>query len=152
MNTPLRLTPIALLAAVSLSACDKPNEPVPTARNTTRSTGRSETSRTVSTPPAPAPDNSAANKGDGASAAKTPMDQSQSSADIKVTADIRRAILDDKAMSTNAQNCKIITEKSGMVTLRGVVNSQAEKDSIESKAKAVAGVVKVDNQLEVKTN
>ena len=100
----------------------------------------------------PAPDNTARNKGDGAPEAKSPMDQSESSSDIKITADIRRAIMDDNSMSVNAQNCKIITDKSGMVTLRGVVNSQAEKDMIESKAKAVAGVTKVDNQLEVKSN
>jgi osmotically-inducible protein OsmY len=58
----------------------------------------------------------------------------------------------DKAMSMNAQNCKIITDKSGVVTLRGVVDSQAEKDAIQAKAQAVAGVTRVDNQLEVKTN
>jgi len=100
---------------------------------------------------APAPDNTARNKGD-SSAAKTPMDQSQSGDDVKVTAAIRRAIMDDKAMSMNAQNCKIITDKSGVVTLRGVVDSQAEKDAIQAKAQAVAGVTRVDNQLEVKTN
>ena len=98
-----------------------------------------------------APDNTARNKGD-SSAAKTPMDQSQSGDDVKVTAAIRRAIMDDKAMSMNAQNCKIITDKSGVVTLRGVVDSQAEKDAIQAKAQAVAGVTRVDNQLEVKTN
>jgi osmotically-inducible protein OsmY len=80
------------------------------------------------------------------------MDQSQSGDDVKVTAAIRRAIMDDKAMSMNAQNCKIITDKSGVVTLRGVVDSQAEKDAIQAKAQAVAGVTRVDNQLEVKTN
>lgn len=82
---------------------------------------------------------------------KSPMDQSQSSDDIKITADIRRLIMEDKAMSVNAQNCKIITEKSGMVTLRGAVNSQAERDSVEAKAKSVAGVKNVDNQLEIKS-
>ena len=80
------------------------------------------------------------------------MDQSNSSADIKITADIRRAIMDDKAMSINAQNCKIITDKSGVVTLRGPVASQTEKDAIESKAKAIAGVSSVVNELEVKQN
>jgi len=80
------------------------------------------------------------------------MDQSQASGDVKITAEIRRAIMDDETMSANAQNCKVITDKSGVVTLRGVVNSQAEKDSIEAKAKSVAGVTRVDNQLEVKTN
>lgn len=79
---------------------------------------------------------------------KTPMDQSNSKADIDITASIRRAIMEDKSMSMNAQNCKIITQ-SGVVTLRGPVASAEEKASIESKAKAVAGVTRIDNQLEV---
>lgn len=100
--------------------------------------------------PPPAPDNTANNRGDASQNTKSPMDQSQSIDDVKVTAEIRRAIMDDKTMSTNAQNCKIITDKAGRVTLRGVVNSQTEKDAIESKAKSASGVSSVDNQLEVK--
>lgn len=83
-------------------------------------------------------------------ATKTVGDQSESAEHIKVTADIRRAILDDKSMSVSAQNCKVITDANGLVTLRGTVASQAEKDSIGAKAIAVAGKEKVDNQLEVK--
>lgn len=83
---------------------------------------------------------------------KTPMDQSESSANIRITADIRKAILDDKSMSVNAQNCKVITESTGVVTLRGPVNSQAEKDAIGAIAKAVAGVTRVDNLLDIKPN
>lgn len=98
------------------------------------------------------PDNTARNRMDRDSEAKSPIDQSNSSADIKITADIRRAIMDDKSISTNAQNCKIITDKSGVVTLRGPVDSQAEKDSIESIAKAIAGASRVVNELEIKQN
>lgn len=139
MNTPRLLASMALVALVSLAACDGKKEPA--------SAGGDVPNR-----PAAAPDNTARNKGDASSDVKTPLDQSQSNADVKVTAEIRRAIMDDKAMSMNAQNCKIITDKSGMVTLRGVMDTQAEKDSIEAKAKTVAGVTKVDNQLEVKHN
>lgn len=119
--------------------------------------------RDTSTPEAPRPadstpdrskptaaDNTDRNQRDRDAAAKTPLDQSEASADVKITAAIRRAIMDDKSMSVNAQNVKIITEQSGAVTLRGPVDSQAEKDAIEAKAKAVAGVTRVDNQLEVK--
>lgn len=105
----------------------------------------------MKTAPAAA-DNTARNKADASGDTKTPMDQSESGASIQITASIRRAIMEDKSMSINAQNCKIITDKAGVVTLRGAVSSQAEKDLIESKATAVAGVTKVDNQLEVKTN
>ncbi|MCC6678435.1 MAG: BON domain-containing protein [Phycisphaerales bacterium] len=97
-----------------------------------------------------APDNTDRNKRDRDTDAKTPPDQSEASADVKITAAIRRAIMDDKSMSVNAQNVKIMTERSGVVTLRGPVDTQAEKDAIEAKAKAVAGVTRVDNQLEVK--
>lgn len=98
-------------------------------------------------------DNTDRNKRDrDVDATKTPLDQSQSAEDVKITAEIRKAIMDDKTMSMNGQNVKIITEKSGVVTLRGPVESQAEKDAIEAKAKAVAGVTRVDNQLEVKAH
>lgn len=111
-------------------------------------------SHSSSTPPAqrtPAADNTGRNKGDLDAKSKTPMDQSQSQSDITIAAEIRKSILSESGMSTNAQNCKI-TSDHGVVTLRGVVNSQAEKDSIEAKAKAVTGVTRVDNQLEVKAS
>ena len=95
-----------------------------------------------------APDNTAKNRVDRDGTTATPMDQSNSKADIDITASIRRAIMEDKSMSMNAQNVKIITA-AGVTTLRGPVNSQAEKDAIEAKAKAVAGVTRVDNQIEV---
>ena len=99
----------------------------------------------------PHADNTARNKADRDTSSKTPLDQSNSSADTRITADIRRAIMDDGSLSTNAHNCKVITEK-GVVTLRGPVNSQAEKDAVEAKAKGVAGVSSVVNQLEIKAN
>ena len=113
--------------------------------------------RTAPAPNAPAantpaptkPDNTGVNKRDASGETKTPMDQSNSKSDIDITASIRKAIMDDRSMSTNAQNCKIITDK-GVVTLRGVVDSAAERDAIGMKAGAVAGVTRVDNQLEVK--
>lgn len=108
----------------------------------------------VTTPPPKAtvpskPDNTGANKRDASGETKTPMDQSNSQSDLDITASVRRAIMDDKSMSTNAQNCKIITDK-GVVTLRGVVDTAAERDAIGKKATAVAGVSRVDNLLEVK--
>jgi hyperosmotically inducible protein len=98
------------------------------------------------------PDNTARNQGDGSAANKTPFDQSESNEDIQVTAEIRRAILDNSVLSVNAQNCKIMTDKSGVVTLRGVVLSQAEKEAIETTARSVRGVTRVDNQLEIKVD
>jgi hyperosmotically inducible protein len=106
-------------------------------------------SNATSSTAATQPDNTAMNKVDRNSATTTPVDQGENSADVKITAEIRRAIMDDKSLSTNAQNAKIVTNK-GAVTLRGVVASSGEKDSVETKAKSVAGVTSVDNQLEIK--
>ena len=92
-------------------------------------------------------DNTAVNARDGDSS-KTPFDQGEGTADISVTADIRKAITNKSNMSINARNVKIITEK-GQVTLRGPVDSQAEKDAIDQIAKDRAGVDKVDNYLEI---
>jgi hyperosmotically inducible protein len=138
MSTARTIALLILGVSACLAGCEDKNVATPTNGEVT--------------PSAPAADNTARNKGDGSTETKTPMDQSESSSSIKITADIRRSIMDDNTMSMNAQNCKIITDSTGLVTLRGVVDSQAEKDSIESKAKAIAGATKVDNQLEVKTN
>jgi hyperosmotically inducible periplasmic protein len=102
-------------------------------------------------PAAPAPDNTANNKPDrNMDSTKTPEDQSNAQENVELTAAIRRAIVQDDAMSVNAKNIKIVTDKAGMVTLRGVVDSQAEKDLIEQKAKGITGVTSVTNNLEVK--
>ena len=77
--------------------------------------------------------------------------QSESEADIQTTAAIRKAVVDDKSLSTNAHNVKITTAN-GVVTLRGPVKSEQEKSAIEAKAKAVAGVKQVDNLLEIEKN
>jgi osmotically-inducible protein OsmY len=49
-----------------------------------------------------------------------------------------------------AHNVKVVTA-GGVVTLRGPVESEQEKRLIEDKAMQVAGVSRVDNQLEVIT-
>jgi osmotically-inducible protein OsmY len=76
------------------------------------------------------------------------VDQGNNETDLGITAKIRQAIVDDKALSVNAQNIKIITN-TGIVVLRGPVKSDQEKMAIEAKAKEVAGVTRVDNQLEI---
>ena len=92
-------------------------------------------------------DNTAVNKRDRDSAAKTPMDQNENKLDIGITADIRKQVVDTK-MSVNAQNVKIITQD-GKVTLRGPVKTADEKKRIEEIARSVAGENNVDSQLEV---
>ena len=85
----------------------------------------------------PAPDNTGKNREDkNVTDAKTPLDQGQGSEDVRITAAIRRAILDDKQMATNAENCKIITDK-GWVVLRGPVPSLPIPSSLLPKQLAV---------------
>jgi len=94
------------------------------------------------------PDNSGRNVRDRDDQNKTTGDQSENEADRTITQNIRRAVTADGSLSTNAKNVKIITNN-GTVTLRGPVKSEKEKAEIEAKAKQVAGVKSVDNQLEV---
>ena len=95
-----------------------------------------------------APDNSGRNVRDRDNQTKTPGDQSENEADRTITQNIRQAITADDSLSTNAKNVKIITND-GTVTLRGPVKSEKEKTDIEAKAKQVAGVKRVDNQIEI---
>ena len=91
--------------------------------------------------------NTGVNVRDRESTAKTPLDQKENKADIAITADIRKQIVEAK-MSVNAHNVKVITQD-GKVTLRGPVKTAAEKSKIEEIARAVAGNNNVDNQLDV---
>jgi hyperosmotically inducible protein len=81
----------------------------------------------------------------------TPGDQGESAADREVTANVRKAIVGDDTLSMNAHNVKIITQN-GVVTLRGPVDTASEKTSVAAKAQKVAGVKRVDNQLEIEKN
>lgn len=79
--------------------------------------------------------------------AVTPGDQSNSDRDIEITQKIRQGITSNDDMSMQARNVKVIT-RDGMVTLRGPVETEQEKASIESLARN-AGATRVDNQIEV---
>ncbi len=98
-----------------------------------------------------AADNTAKNERDKSGDTKTPLDQSNRPEDIKITQDIRKAVMADDGLSMTAKNVKIITAE-GKVTLRGPVNSEEEKTKIEAHAKKGAGEVPVVNQLEVKAS
>jgi len=104
--------------------------------------------KTLSPPAQTAPDNTGLNVRDRSGATLTPGDQSENKADVTLTQQIRQAVVADKSLSTTAKNIKIITNN-GVVTLRGPVNSPQEKETIEAKAQGIAGMNKVDSQLEV---
>jgi osmotically-inducible protein OsmY len=96
----------------------------------------------------PHPDNSAANKRDGQEAL-TPMNQGAGDADIRETANIRKAIMADPMLSIDAQNIKVITNK-GLVTLRGVVDSIDEHKRVARIVQNASGTDVFDDQLKVK--
>ena len=95
------------------------------------------------------PDNAATNERDRSGETKTSGDQSNSSADLKITQAIRRALMKDSELSTTAKNIKIITDN-GQVTLRGPVKNAQEKAKIDQLARSAAGGAKIDDQLDVK--
>jgi len=94
------------------------------------------------------PDNTATNERDRSSETKTSGDQSNNSADLKITQAIRQALMKDRELSTTAKNIKVITAN-GQVTLRGPVKSAQEKAKIDQIAKSAAGGAQIDNQLDV---
>jgi hypothetical protein len=97
---------------------------------------------------AQAPDNTARNARDRQPTAKTADQQSNSTADVDTTQKIRRAIVADKALSTNAHNVKVIT-RGGKVTLKGPVKTDEEKRAVEAKAAEIAGAANVTSQVSV---
>ena len=98
-----------------------------------------------------AADNTKINERDKSPETIKPTDQPNNSVDIKLAAAVRNAIVNDKALSMTAHNVKLVAAN-GVVTLRGPVNSQGEKEKVGQCVAAVAGVSKVDNELDVKTN
>ena len=97
-----------------------------------------------------APDNTGKNQRDRNPSEATADKQKENTSDRELTRQIRRAIAQDKSLSTYAHNIKIIAQN-GMVTLKGPVKSEQEKQTIEGKAAQVAGGAdKINSEIEVK--
>jgi len=77
------------------------------------------------------------------------MDQGNNTSDLKITQQIRQAVMADGSLSFSAKNVKIVTA-SGKVTLRGTVKTEQERQSIVTSARKVAGDGNVEDQIEVK--
>src|SRR5206468_5645500 len=84
-----------------------------------------------------APDNTKVNKRDRQKGEVTADQQKENSSDRELARKIRRAVVDDKNLSTYAHNIKIIVHN-GAVTLKGPVHSEDEKKEIEAKAAEIA--------------
>jgi hyperosmotically inducible protein len=129
----MRLSIVGLLLAFVFVGCSKSDQ-----------SKNDQPSQTAAVPA----DNSGRNERDRDNATKTPGDQAENEADRTISQNIRQAVVADDSISTNGKNVKIITVD-GTVTLRGPVKSENEKTNIGAKAQQVAGVKKVDNQLEI---
>ena len=99
----------------------------------------------------PASDNTKVNKRDRNKAEPTADQGKNNVSDRDIMQKIRKAVVDDKSLSTYAHNVKIVAEN-GKVTLKGPVRSEEEKKAIESKAVEVAGAGNVTNELTIKAS
>jgi hyperosmotically inducible periplasmic protein len=93
-------------------------------------------------------DNTKVNQRDRATGATTADQQKENAADRAITQKIRRAVVEDKTLSTYAHNVKIVSQN-GEVTLKGPVRTADEKKNVEAKAVAVAGAGHVTNQISI---
>ena len=71
-------------------------------------------------------DNTKVNKGDRAKGATTADQQKENAGDREITQKIRRALMDDKSLSTYAHNVKVVTQE-GQVTLKGPCGPRTRK-------------------------
>ncbi len=93
-------------------------------------------------------DNTKVNTRDRAKGAVTADQQKENASDRELTQKIRRALMQDKTLSSYAHNVKIVAQ-GGQVTLKGPVRTEDEKRSVETKAAEVAGAGNVTNQMSV---
>jgi hyperosmotically inducible protein len=93
-------------------------------------------------------DNTNVNKRDQAPDAVTADQQKENTSDREITQKIRRALVEDKTLSTYAHNVKVVAQD-GQVTLKGPVRTADEKKAVEAKATEVAGTGHVTNQLSI---
>src|SRR5438093_10769031 len=80
--------------------------------------------------------------------AVTADQQKENASDRKLTQKIRRALMQDKTLSSYAHNVKVVAQ-GGQVTLKGPVRTEDEKRTVETKAAEVAGAGHVINQMSV---
>ena len=95
-------------------------------------------------------DNTKINQRDHNSRAPTADQQKNNPSDVELARQVRKELINDKSLSTNAHNVKVIVQ-GGMVTLKGPVNSADEKLAVETKANQVAGAERVNSEIQVVT-
>lgn len=78
----------------------------------------------------------------------TGMPRSETEADRALAQKIHETIAADNAASIDLKRIKVVVIN-GVVTLRGTVRNDNEKNELTGKVKAISGVKSVDNQLEI---
>lgn len=154
MTTQIRLRVMTALlfgALIGGTASASENDTA-TTKTTTTTTVKKKHSTTGHHTPADSTsdaDNTGLNKRDRKETEPTADQQQNDKTDLSLTAEIRRSVMADKTLSTNAHNIKIIAEN-GHVTLKGPVATAAERTTIEDKARQVAGKANVTSMIDVK--
>ncbi len=96
------------------------------------------------------PDNTKVNQRDRNQVEPTADQQMENKSDRELARQIRRALVKDKSLSTYAHNIKVISQ-GGVVTLKGPVHSDQEKQAIEAKAAEVVGSPdKVRSEIDIR--
>jgi hyperosmotically inducible protein len=98
----------------------------------------------------PPGDNTKVNQRDQSQNEATADKQKENTTDRQLAQQIRRALVKDKSLSTNAHNIKVIVQN-GVVTLKGPVSSDSEKQAVETKATQIAGSDKVTSEIEIRS-
>jgi hyperosmotically inducible periplasmic protein len=94
-------------------------------------------------------DNTKINQRDRNQNEPTADQQKENGSDRVLAQQVRRALVKDKSLSTYAHNIKVIAQN-GVVTLKGPVHSDQEKQAIEAKAaEAAGGADKINSQIDV---
>jgi hyperosmotically inducible protein len=95
-------------------------------------------------------DNSDQNIRDGNFDTATSEDQGEDENDLRITQEVRKALMRDSTLSTDAKNIKVITQ-GGVVTLRGTVANSNENDTVLRITGQVRGIKRVNNLLQIKS-
>ena len=94
-------------------------------------------------------DNTKMNQRDRNQNEPTADQQKENTPDRELAQQVRRALVKDKSLSTYAHNIKVIAQN-GVVTLKGPVRSDEEKQAIEAKAAEIAGGAdKIKSEIDV---
>ena len=133
-ETEMKRIALASFVVFGIGACQEATRPVTPQSAAMKDVGTSEAGENPES------------QGHRASSANAPFDQ-KNPTDDDITAKIVSKMSDTK-MAANLENVKVRTQD-GKVTLRGLVKTSEEKETVEDIAKDIAGTGNVDSQIEV---